>query len=286
MKARTRVLPSFDAKKSGAVKIGAKQSVSVLVFVSLPAIILGLIVSPPSSSSYALPEFSFYHTSSNPIRVSSTSSENDNNIVRPTRILCNSTKGPFEIELDFEKAPHGAERILLQVQLGFFNTEPVPFFRVNSAITQFGMLPSRKHRGIADGMTDPLAALREKKTQDVHPWGGEGSDEESVRLRKEHPWERGTIASIGETQMIVVRKANRVMGTSRHDAPAGKIVKGMESVFDKLYAYNDIIDNPKGGDGPDQLGVHAGGYNDYILKKFPKTDAITSCHAMTGTTNS
>ena len=98
--------------------------------------------------------------------------------------------------------------------------------------------------------------------QDIHPYClrertaeqcEDKKDKKSVLLRIES-LKRGTIAAIGGTQLVIVRKANSAMGTNRHDAPAGYIVKGMDTVIDSLFAYNDIIDNL--GPGPDQTKVH------------------------------
>ena len=197
------------------------------------------------------------------------------------RVRCETTRGPFVLELRPDLAAHGVQRILRMVDMGFFDDrraagqpkfEGVAFFRVNSAITQFG---ASKYRPAG------LQHVDWWKLQDNHPQGGEGRDDASKALRKANPWPRGTIASIGGTQMVIVRKANRQMGTSRHDASAGRVVEGMESVIDKLFAYNDIIDNRHGGPGVDQGALMSGGMK-YIEDEFPKTDRITSCQRVGG----
>ena len=122
------------------------------------------------------------------------------NVSLSNRVLCQTTKGEFEIELDFESAPHGAAQIKRMVDLGFFNDEAVPFFRVNKYITQFGVLPSREHRGIKSGDKDPFEALRKDWEQDIHPYClrertaeqcEDKKDKKSVLLRKSNPWKRG-----------------------------------------------------------------------------------------------
>jgi hypothetical protein len=68
------------------------------------------------------------------------------------------------------------------------------------------------------------------------------------------------------------------IGINRHDAPLGFISEeDMANVFDKLYKYNDLIDNKKGG-GLDQRDVVRRGM-DYIREEFPLTDVIHSCIA-------
>lgn len=196
-------------------------------------------------------------------------------------IWCNTSNlGPFEIELFPDLAPNSVERILKMVRLGFFNLEPVPFFRVNQWITQFAALTKSSYRetlpnsNIGLNGEDPWAELKGERPGDTHP-SGVGDDEESQKARKDHPWVRGHVANLGSTQLLIVRKANANMGTAKHDSPAGMVTFGMETVFDQLFAYDDIIDN-KNGKGPDQRKVMNEGYR-YIQRDFPKTDAITWC---------
>ena len=50
----------------------------------------------------------------------------------------------------------------------------------------------------------------------------------------------------------------------------------MAKVFDNLFAYNDIIDNPKGGPGPDQSLIYLQGWS-YLQNQFPLVDRVYSC---------
>lgn len=188
------------------------------------------------------------------------------------RIRCETTAGPFEVQLTPELAPVGVKHLLTLVNLKFFDVagaHGVPFFRVNEWITQFG---AYKTHGVVN---DRFKNLHDRQELDSNPYGGRNDDEASEKTRKAHSWKRGTIAMIGGTQMVIVRKQNAQMGTEKHDAPAGMVVKGMEEVIDKLYAgYGNAVDDE--GRGPDQVMVMQEGM-DYIRRDFPRTDYITNC---------
>ena len=50
---------------------------------------------------------------------------------------------------------------------------------------------------------------------------------------------------------------------------------GLENLM-KLHQYNDQIDNPSGGEGPDQGKLQAPGGGKYLKEKFPLLDYIRS----------
>jgi cyclophilin family peptidyl-prolyl cis-trans isomerase len=205
-------------------------------------------------------------------------------------IRCETTKGYFNVELRPDLAPHGVKRIREMVEIGFFN-QGIAFFRVNNWLTQFGADQDPRNR--MDG-NDPFKLIRSDSKPDVHPdliasagahqnisstgpasAGGVSPTSSQKRLPLT-PWVRGTLALIGRTQMVVVIRPNPHMGTQGHDAPAGFVTQGMDTVFDRLYRYNDIIDNPKGDPGPNQIAIAKEGMA-YIHREFPHTDFIKSC---------
>ena len=63
--------------------------------------------------------------------------------------------------------------------------------------------------------------------------------------------------------MLIVLNPNDYMGKNEKDAPAGYVVRGMENLR-SLYKYNDQIDNPSGGEGPDQGKLQAPGGDQYL----------------------
>jgi cyclophilin family peptidyl-prolyl cis-trans isomerase len=189
-------------------------------------------------------------------------------VASQTRFRCETTRGDFEVELRPDLAPHGAKRVRDMMEVGFFN-QGIAFFRVNDWITQFGadQLPGNRKDG------DPFMAVRSDPKRDVHPDLVVNNSTTPTSLT---PWVRGTFALIGETQMVVVIRPNPHMGKLAHDAPAGYVTKGMDTVFDHLYRYNDLIDNPKGDPGPRQEEIFKEGI-EYIYREFPKTDVIQNC---------
>ncbi|GAB5364202.1 hypothetical protein AAMO2058_000949000 [Amorphochlora amoebiformis] len=180
--------------------------------------------------------------------------------------VCDTTKGQFEVELNPDLAPRSVDRLLDFVRSGYFN-QSIAFFRVNQWITQFGVDHHFQR-------PDKFKELRNKAKQDENPYGPRDTPED-YRKRKAHPWERGTYAWIGGTHMLIVRKGNPEMGTNLQDAPAGRVVRGMEGVIDRLdNSYGNAVDNA--GQGPDQTKLAQEG-PEYIHREFPKTDFITSC---------
>lgn len=170
--------------------------------------------------------------------------------------------------------PHGSEnsRVVLSamVRSGFFNAGVgddlgVAFFRVNDVATQFGVKEKpykfdfRKHLGnlTEDWKLDPNLIKDQSKRRS---------------------WGRGSVYMIGSSQMVVVR-ANGHHGQGHGDfetITATVPEEDMKLVFDRLYAYNDHIDNPKGALGPDQGDIYRKGW-EYLNKDFPLVDRITKC---------
>jgi len=178
--------------------------------------------------------------------------------------VCNTSKGLFKFELRQDLAPNGTDYMIKAIESGYFN-HGIPFFRVNSQMTQFGITkrPVKTE--------DPFLSTRYGAQRDLHPYGGYNET-----ARKMFPWKRGTIASIGGRSLVIAFKPNGRMGTHTHDAPLGFIEeKYMVDVFDKLYRYNDIINYPSKG-GVTQSKLMRKGM-EYIEEEFPLTDRITSC---------
>ncbi|KAH9251111.1 hypothetical protein BASA81_011010 [Batrachochytrium salamandrivorans] len=184
---------------------------------------------------------------------SSASSSQQPNFLRRNYVTCQTSKGPFTVQLDHDAAPNSVRQFLRLVDSGFFNK--IAFFRVNESITQFGV----RGRGVEPKVTSEW-------TRDLN--------KEPVRELRA-PWKRGVFALIGGTHMIIVKRDSTVMGQNNHDTVAGWVdEQGMQTI-DSLFAYNDVINNPKGG-GPDQRALYAEGWA-YLDRDYPKVDYITSC---------
>ncbi len=179
-------------------------------------------------------------------------------------VRCSTSKGDLTVRLAPELAPNGTKFLVDITRAGYWSQPPphsIPFWRVNDAITQFGI--AKRHARV----NDPFLKWREGAERDVNPFGGAGDDPRSVELRKAHPWPRGTMASIGGFHFVVVKRANNRMGVNRHDAPLGFIAEeDMAAVVDRLYQYGDPIDNKHGPAGPDQTRVSEDG-DEYITRE-------------------
>lgn len=168
-----------------------------------------------------------------------------------------TTKGQFTVELRADLAPKSVARLKAWIKEGYFNGPGgIAFFRVNQWITQFG--PDEY------GLRPQFKELRrfDEKDRDANPC-------------HRQPWALGTLALIGGNQMVLVLTPNDAMGTNTLDAPAGYVVEGM-AVLHSLYKYNDPIDNPNGGPGPEQGKLQAPGGQKYLKDHFPDLDYITN----------
>ena len=160
------------------------------------------------------------------------------------------------MELRPDLAPSGVQHLTDFIESGYFGGEQVSFFRVNKWITQFGA---------DEGSARPqFAKLRHwpDSQKDKNPCG-------------DTRWHLGTFAMLGGNQMLIVINPNDAMGKAKLDAPAGYVVAGMD-VVKRLHAYNDQIDNPNGGEGPDQGKLQAQGGRAYLKERFPQLDWIKS----------
>jgi len=172
---------------------------------------------------------------------------------RDVTVRCETTKGAFRMATNGARAPKSVAALLAMVRGAWFRD--VPFFRVNEEITQFGVRP-REFK----------FPLREWE-RDLNP--------EPERAKRE-PWVRGDVSMIGGPQMVIVKRGNARMGVNDHDAVVARVPPQDMRVIDALYAYNDVIDHPKRGPGPDQARVHAEGW-EYLKREFPLVDMIVSC---------
>lgn len=166
-------------------------------------------------------------------------------------IRCRSTKGDFDVLLNHKESPNGVTELVNMVRAGFFNS--LAFFRVNHYIVQFG--------------------VREKTFKYRSDWE---RDLNQIPRDERQPWKRGVMAMIGGTQMIIVKNPNQYMGLNNHDTVVGTISEDDMPVIDNLYAYNDVIDNPKGAHGPSQVEIYEKGWP-YLNQNFPLVDQITGC---------
>jgi peptidyl-prolyl cis-trans isomerase A (cyclophilin A) len=171
------------------------------------------------------------------------------------KVVFDTTKGKFTIDVTRSLAPNGADRFYNLVQSGYF--KDIAFFRVIPGfMCQFGI----------HGDPDVSAKWRDANITD-DPVKGSNT--------------RGTItfATAGpntRTTQLFINFGDNVGLDSQGFAPFGKVVEGM-SVVDKINGeYGEGAPN---GSGPDQQRVQMEG-NAYLKKDFPDLDYIKSATVM------
>jgi cyclophilin family peptidyl-prolyl cis-trans isomerase len=167
-------------------------------------------------------------------------------------LICETTKGRFRVTLDPVSSPNGVAELKRMVETGWLHD--IAFFRSNDDIVQFG--------------------VREKTYKYKSDWVRDRADPDKKKRKK---WERGVFAMIGGPHMIIVKRHNHVMGTQDHDTVAGHIDEEGMQVIDSIYRYNDIIDHPHGGPGPDQTDIYRHGWK-YLNEQFPLVDRLIGCY--------
>lgn len=173
------------------------------------------------------------------------------------KVKFDTTKGSFVVAVHRDWAPRGADRFFNLVQIGYFTD--IAFFRaIDGFMVQFGI----------HGHPDVARAWKPAQIADDPP-------QQSNR--------RGTVsfATSGKnsrtTQLFVNYNDNAPLDGMGF-APIGEVVEGME-VVDALYkGYGEGA--PK-GNGPDQRAIEREG-NEYLRKRFPKLDWITSATVVPG----
>lgn len=163
-------------------------------------------------------------------------------------VSCNTTKGPFLVEVNEQWAPIGAAHFRSLVENGFYNG--AGFFRVvPSFMVQFGIsadpsVASALKGSIAD---DPVVASN---------------------TRGFVTYAQTSAPNSRSTQIFINYNDNSFLDRQRF-APFGKVLgSGMEQVVSKI--------NAEYGESPDQGQIQAKG-SDYLRKTFPRLDYINTC---------
>ena len=180
-----------------------------------------------------------------------------------TRVRCESTKGPFVLEVNPSWSPLGAKRFLELVRADFFRDMPM-IRAVEGFLVQFGVNgdPKVQRQWDAKG---PIA-------DDAH--AGRLFRKGSLSFAGGGPNTRTTSVFIGysadEGQL-------GAWGKSPWETPFGGVVEGMEHVDAFYKGYGDFKGlGGGGGAGVDWQRVMEEG-NAYIRPNFPKMDFINSC---------
>ena len=165
------------------------------------------------------------------------------------KVLFDTSKGSFVLEVHKEWAPKGAERFWKLVQLGFFNNTRI--YRVRPGfIAQFGLSGDPQTNSLLNASVvedDPVKQKNEKGT---------------IAFAQSGPRSR-------RTQVFVNLKDNAELDKGGF-VPFGKVNQGMD-VFEKLYSGYGEWEPP--GRGPNATRILTQG-NEYLDSRFPKLDKI------------
>ncbi|GAB5358501.1 hypothetical protein AAMO2058_000463500 [Amorphochlora amoebiformis] len=174
-------------------------------------------------------------------------------------IRCQSTKGPFVINMVRAWSPRGADRFKDLVEEGYFDDGVGMFRVVKGFLVQFG-ISNNVSRNAAWEVKSPIP--------------------DDTRVLS--TFKRGYVSFAGSgpnsrtTQTFICYQDNNHLGNAPWETPFGWISGyDMEKVVDNFYSeYGDIPHF--GGKCPDQGRYsHEGG--EYVKKEFPNLDYITSC---------
>ena len=179
----------------------------------------------------------------------------------PVGVQCDTTKGPFEVEVYRDWAPRGADRFLEMVTDGFF-TDIAMFRTVDKFLSQFGISdnpqfkasnPNFKFREILD---DPDMGLGIKKH--YMSFAGSGVNSRSSQV----------FIAFEDLGWLGPRKGPHGGRDGTWETPFGKVVGGIDTI-DHLYRGY--------AEKPNQQKLHNLG-NKYIRENFPLMDFIKECH--------
>ena len=168
------------------------------------------------------------------------------------KVLFNTSKGDFTVQVTRDWAPKGADRFYNLVKNGFY--DDARFFRVIRSPRQFMV-----QFGIS---ADPKVSAK---------W--EQANLEDDPVKQQNSRGRISFATAGpntRTTQVFINYADNSRLDSLGFSPFGEVISGMD-VVDQLYA--DYGEGAPQGAGPDQDRIQQEG-NAYLNKDFPKLDYI------------
>ncbi|KAF0126098.1 MAG: cyclophilin type peptidyl-prolyl cis-trans isomerase [Elusimicrobia bacterium] len=167
------------------------------------------------------------------------------------KVLFNTTKGDFTLEVNRDWSPLGADRFYNLVKAGYFTD--VAFFRViGGFMAQFGI------------HGDPKVSAA---------WRGARIQDDPVKQSNKRGYVSYAMAGPNtRTTQLFISFGDNSQLDSMGFSPFGKVVSGMEIVDSLHDGYGEGAPN---GRGPDQGRVQTQG-NSYLKADFPKLDYIKS----------
>lgn len=167
------------------------------------------------------------------------------------KVLFETTKGPFTLEVNRDWAPLGADRFYNLVQVGYF--ENIAFFRVlDGFVAQFGI------------HGDPEIS---------RAWRNANIADDSVKESNRRGYITYAMAGPNtRTTQLFINLVNNPRLDGMNFAPFGRIVEGMD-VVDSLHSgYGEGAPH---GRGPSQAHIQQQG-NEYLKRDFPELDYVLS----------
>jgi peptidyl-prolyl cis-trans isomerase A (cyclophilin A) len=169
------------------------------------------------------------------------------------RVLCETTKGPVEIEVYREWSPLGADRFMELVRAGFY-TDIAMYRSVKNFLTQFGISDKKEMKHWHNKVIKDDPNLNLGITRGIISYAGGGKNTRS-------------------TQLFIAYANLDFLGKEPWETPFGRVVHSYDTLDSIYKGYEDI---PPFGKGPDQQKIHQYG-NGYVRHNFPETDFINSC---------
>uniref|UniRef100_A0A7S2MZS1 Peptidyl-prolyl cis-trans isomerase n=2 Tax=Helicotheca tamesis TaxID=374047 RepID=A0A7S2MZS1_9STRA len=172
-------------------------------------------------------------------------------------VRCDTTAGPFSIEMKRKWSPHGYDRAVELFDRGFYDSSH--FYRVvPDFLVQFGISYTTDHslKEFADETIpdDPQFDPPIDFVEGTVSFAGGGKDSRGSQL----------FISYGES---------KTLGTMKWETPIGMVTDGMENIRNLYSGYGDM---PPWGKGPQQGPIHQRGRK-YIDEEFPLLDSFIKC---------
>jgi peptidyl-prolyl cis-trans isomerase A (cyclophilin A) len=165
------------------------------------------------------------------------------------KVLFETTKGSFTVQVHRDWAPGGADRFYNLVRAGYY--DDVRFFRVLSGfMAQFGINGDPKVNAAWRNAVIPDDAVKQSNTRGKITFATRGLN--------------------SRTTQVFINYANNSSLDAQKFSPFGEVVEGMD-IVDALYS--GYGEGAPRGKGPDQTRFQAEG-NAYAKASFPKLDYV------------
>ena len=172
------------------------------------------------------------------------------------RVLVDTTKGQFVLEVTRALAPRGADRLFHLVRAGFYDDSR--FYRVIAGrFAQFGIAGDPAVAKIWRNQSFPDDPVRASNTRGTFAFAMTGTD--------------------ARTTQIYINTSDQLQQDAQGFAPFGRVVEGME-VVERLYT--GYGEQSGGGMRAGKQGKLFEEGNAYLDREFPKLDKLIKARVM------